>query len=127
MIYNVILYIVIGFVEQSWIIPLYSVISYAAAIKSVDFIVEGLDKEKAAMIITSEPIEICQKLSAEFGSGVTLMKANGYYSNENKTIVYFVVNRFQISKLKQLVRESDENAFVTISDVSDILSRTSKG
>jgi len=55
------------------------------------------------------------------------MKANGYYSNENKTIVYFVVNRFQISKLKQLVRESDENAFVTISDVSDILSRTSKG
>ena len=127
MIYNVILYIVIGFAEQSWIIPLYSVISYAAAIKSVDFIVEGLDKEKAAMIITSEPIEICQKLSAEFGSGVTLMKANGYYSNENKTIVYFVVNRFQISKLKQLVRESDENAFVTISDVSDILSRTSKG
>lgn len=127
MIYNVILYVIIGFVEQSWIIPLYSVISYAVAIKAVDFIVEGIDKEKAAMIITSEPMEISRRLSAEFGSGVTLMKASGYYSNENKTIVYFVVNRFQISKLKQVVRESDESAFVTISDVSDILSRSTKG
>ncbi len=127
MIYNVILYVVIGMVEQSWIIPLYSVISYAVAIKAVDFIVEGIDKEKSAMIITSEPMEICRRLSAEFGSGVTLMKASGYYSNENKTIVYFVVNRFQISKLKQVVRETDEKAFVTISDVSDILSRSSKG
>lgn len=127
MIYNVILYIIIGIVEQSWILPLYSVITYAAAIKSVDFIVEGLDKEKAAMIITSEPMEISSRLSAEFGSGVTLMRANGYYSNEQKTIVYFVVNRFQISKLKALVTETDPNAFVTISEVSDILSKTMKG
>ncbi|MBO5265671.1 MAG: YitT family protein [Ruminiclostridium sp.] len=127
MIYNIILYIIIGIVEQSWILPLYSVITYAAAIKAVDFIVEGLDKEKAAMIITSEPMGISSKLSAEFGSGVTLMKANGYYSNEQKTIVYFVVNRFQISKLKTLVTEADPNAFVTISEVSDILSKTMKG
>ena len=127
MIYNIILYIIIGIVEQSWILPLYSVITYAAAIKAVDFIVEGLDKEKAAMIITSEPMEISSRLSAEFGSGVTLMKANGYYSNEQKTIVYFVVNRFQISKLKTLVTEADPNAFVTISEVSDILSKTMKG
>ena len=127
MVYNIILYIIIGIVEQSWILPLYSVITYAAAIKAVDFIVEGLDKEKAAMIITSEPMEISSRLSAEFGSGVTLMKANGYYSNEQKTIVYFVVNRFQISKLKTLVTEADPNAFVTISEVSDILSKTMKG
>ncbi len=127
MIYNIILYIIIGIVEQSWILPLYSVITYAAAIKAVDFIVEGLDKEKAAMIITSEPMAISSRLSAEFGSGVTLMKANGYYSNEQKTIVYFVVNRFQISKLKTLVTEADPNAFVTISEVSDILSKTMKG
>lgn len=127
MVYNIILYIIIGIVEQSWILPLYSVITYAAAIKAVDFIVEGLDKEKAAMIITSEPMEISSRLSAEFGSGVTLMKANGYYSNEQKTIVYFVVNRFQISKLKALVTEADPNAFVTISEVSDILSKTMKG
>ncbi len=127
MIYNIILYIIIGIVEQSWILPLYSVITYAAAIKAVDFIVEGLDKEKAAMIITSEPMGISSRLSAEFGSGVTLMKANGYYSNEQKTIVYFVVNRFQISKLKALVTEADPNAFVTISEVSDILSKTMKG
>lgn len=127
MIYNVILYIIIGFVRQSWIIPLYSVVTYAVAIKAVDFIVEGFDKEKSAMIITTEPMEISARLSAEFGSGVTLMKANGYYSNEEKIIVYFVVNRFQISKLKTLVRECDPNAYVTISEVSDIFSKSMKG
>ncbi len=126
MIYNVILYVIIGIVGDSWIYPLYSVLTYAAAIKSVDFIVEGLDKEKSAMIITTEPEAICARLSEEFGSGVTLMQASGYYSSEDKTVVYFVVNRFQIAKLKNIVREADSRAFVTITDVSDVLSTTAR-
>lgn len=71
MIYNVILYVLIGIVGGSWVYPLYSVLTYAAAIKSVDFIVEGLDKAKAAMIITTEAQTISQRLSEEFGRGIT--------------------------------------------------------
>lgn len=121
MIYNVFLYVIIGIVCNSWILPLYSIITYAAALKAVDFIVDGFDKAKAAMIITYKPTEISAKLSESFGSGVTLIKASGYYFGEDKTIVYFVVNRFQIGKLKDIVESIDPRAYVTINDVSDVL------
>lgn len=125
MVYNVILYVLIGIVKGSWVYPLYSVLTYAAAIKSVDFIVEGLDKAKAAMIITTEAQTISQRLSEEFGRGITLISASGYYSNTEKTVVYFVVNRFQIGRLRSIVREADRNAFVTITEVSDVFSNAS--
>ena len=121
MIYNIILYMIIGIVCSSWILPMYSIITYAAALKSVDFIVEGFDKAKAAMIITYMPNEICERLSESFGSGITLIKASGYYSGMEKTMVYFVVNRFQIGRLKAIVTEADPRAYVTVTEVSDVL------
>ncbi len=124
MIYNVILYVIIGIVNGSWILPLYSIITYAVAIKAVDFIVEGFDKAKAAMIITSEADEISKHLSEMFGCGVTLINAKGYYTGDDKTVVYFVVNRFQIGKLKAIVRSVDPSAYITITEVSDVFSST---
>ena len=67
MIYNVILYILCGVILQNWILPLYSIVTYFAALKTIDFIVEGIDRAKSAMIITTKPDEICEKLSEEFG------------------------------------------------------------
>lgn len=81
MIYNVILYIICGFVINSWILPLYSIVTYAAALKTVDFFVEGFDRSKAAFIITSKPAEVCHALSETFENGITTIKAHGYYSN----------------------------------------------
>lgn len=124
MIYNVILYIVTGCVFQSWILPLYSIITYGAAIKTVDFIVEGLDKVKSAMIVTTKAEEISNQLSETFGHGITHIDAKGYYSNTEQTIIYFVVNRFQIIKLKNIVTAVDPNAFVTISEVSNAFGKS---
>ena len=121
MIYNVFLYIIIGIVCNSWVLPMYSILTYAAALKSVDFIVDGFDKAKAAMIITNKPNEICARLSESFGRGITLIKANGYYFNTEKTLVYFVINRFQIGKLNDIVSSIDPYAYVTINDISDVL------
>lgn len=121
MIYNVFLYIIIGIVCNSWVLPMYSILTYAAALKSVDFIVDGFDKAKAAMIITNKPNEICARLSESFGRGITLIKANGYYFNTEKTLVYFVINRFQIGKLKDIVSSIDPYAYITINDISDVL------
>lgn len=119
--YNIILYIAAGFVKSTWILPLYSIITYAAALKAVDFIAEGLDKAKSAMIITNKPEKICRALSKEFGNGVTLLNAKGYYSGTDKTLIYFVINRFQINKVRNIVKRYDKNAYVTITDVSDVL------
>ena len=111
---------------NSWILPLYSIITYAVAVKTIDFIVEGLDKAKSAMIITELPDEISAELSESFGKGVTMINAHGYYSDEAKTMIYFVVNRFQIAKLKRIVRTIDKKAFITITEVSDVLGTSAK-
>ncbi|MGN0179296.1 MAG: YitT family protein [Monoglobaceae bacterium] len=120
MIYNVLLYITAGIAINSWILPLYSIVTYAAALKVIDFIVEGMDRAKCAMIVTAKPEEIRGVLTEEFKCGMTLVDAEGGYSKEKKTIIYFVVNRFQITKMKNLVRESDPAAFITISEVADV-------
>lgn len=57
MIYNILLYIICGFVLKSCILPLYSIVTYAAALKTVDFIVEGIDRSKCAIIIAEHPDE----------------------------------------------------------------------
>lgn len=121
MIYNVILYIVAGIVMSSWILPLYSIVTYMAALKTIDFIVEGIDKAKSAMIITTKHEEINKALSEEFGSGITLIDAKGYYSSKNTYMIYFVVNRFQISKMKKIIKSIDPKAFVTITEVSEVM------
>lgn len=122
MIYNVVLYIICGIVLQNWILPLYSIVTYAAALKTVDFIVDGLDRAKCAMIITVEPDAICRELSEAFECGVTRMEARGGYSNAPKTMVYFIVNRFQVTKMKDLVHEIDPGAYIAISEVADVFS-----
>ncbi len=120
MAYNLLLYCICGFVIQSWILPLYSIVSYFAALKVVDFIVEGIDRSKSAMIITEEPEKVSAALSEAFGCGITLLDAKGYYSNSQKTVIYIVINRFQIAKARNIVHEKDPLAYITISDVADV-------
>lgn len=122
MVYNVLLYIVCGFVMKSWILPLYSIVTYMAALKTIDYIVEGLDRAKCAMIITVEPDKVCKALSEEFESGMTRIEVRGGYSNKNKTLIYFVVNRFQVAKMKDIVHEIDPAAYITITEVADVYS-----
>lgn len=120
MIYNLALYIVCGIIFESWILPLYSIVTYFAALKTIDFIVEGFDRAKCAIIITSKPDEICTQLSREFESGMTRLQAMGGYSGKEKTMIYFVVNRFQVINMKEIVHEIDPSAYITITEVADI-------
>ena len=120
MVYNVILYIVCGLVMHSWILPLYSIVTYAAGLKTIDFIVEGFDRSKEVMIVTDKPDEVGQALMTAFECGTTMIGAKGGYSQTDKTVIYFVVNRFQIAKMRNIIHSIDPNAFVTISEVADV-------
>ena len=120
MIYNVILYVLCGAVMGSWILPLYSIVTYMAALKTVDFIVDGFDRAKCAMIVTENATEISAALGAEFESGSTKVSAVGGYSNQQKTIVWFVVNRFQVTKMKDIVHRIDPKAYITLHEVADV-------
>jgi len=121
LIFNLILYIVCGFIMNSWILPLYSIVTYFAGSKTVDFVVEGIDRSKCAMIVTSKADEVISELSNNFKSSGTFASAKGGYLKKDKSIIYFVVNQFQINKLKTIVLSIDKEAFVAISDVSEIL------
>lgn len=126
MMYNILLYVICGFVLKSWILPLYSIVTYAAALKTIDFIVEGIDRAKCAIIITEKAEEVCKALSETFGSGMTHLEAKGGYSNRDKSMIYFVVNRYQVIRMKDLVHEIDPSAYITISEVADVFSNNNK-
>lgn len=126
MVYNVLLYVICGIMLESWILPLYSIVTYAAALKTIDFIVEGVDRAKCAIIITEMPDEICKTLSETFGSGMTYLEAKGGYSNREKSMIYFVVNRYQVIRMRDIVHEIDPLAYITISEVADVFSNNNK-
>lgn len=126
MAYNVLLYVICGFILKSWILPLYSIVTYAAALKTVDFIVEGLDRAKCAIIITEMPDEISKALSETFGSGTTHLEAKGGYSNRDKAMIYFIVNRYQVIRMRDLIHDIDPSAYITISEVADVFSSNNK-
>ncbi len=121
MIYNLLLYIICGIVLNSWILPLYSIVAYAAALKTVDFLVEGIDRSKAALIVTSNSEPVCSALSEEFGCGLTVLDAKGFYSGTDKKMIYAVVNRFQITKLRSIVHDIDPYAYISISEIADVM------
>lgn len=120
MVYNVILYTICGFCLQSWILPLYSIVTYMAAIKAIDFIIEGFDRAKCAIIVTDQADDICNALSDEFQTGMTRLAARGGYSGEDKTMIYFILNRFQITTMKNIIRKIDPTAYIVISEVADV-------
>ena len=120
MIFNLILYIICGFVIGSFILPLYSIVTYFVGSKTVDFITDGFDRSKCAMIVTTKANEITDALKENFGSSGTIVNAVGGYTKENKQIVYFILNRFQMNKLKEIIREIDEKAFISFEEVSEI-------
>ena len=122
MAYNLVLYIVCGMVMQDWILPLYSIVAYGAGVKTIDFVVEGFDRSKCAVIITVKATEVCDALSEAFQSGPTRLEARGGYTNAPKTMVYFIVNRFQVTKMKEIVHDIDPTAYITISEVADVYS-----
>lgn len=123
MIFNTILYVICGIIVGSWILPLYSIITYYIGSQVVDFVVEGLDRSKCALIVTNKADEISDALGETFHAGGTIVNAIGGYSKEQKQIIYFIINRFQINRLKKLVYEIDNTAFISLQDVSDIIKK----
>ncbi len=124
--FNLILYIIAGIITKTWTAPLYSIIAYAVGLKAVDFIIEGFDKSKSAFIISNHPEQIADVIVDIFERGVTIINAEGYYSKKPKKLIYCVVNRFEINKLKKIVTEIDAHAFVSINDVSDSMGSSLK-
>jgi len=103
-----------------WDRAMYSLIAYFIAFKVIDMTIQGLDESKALMIVTDKADELAEVLLARLGRGVTFLEGRGGYSGQSKGVLYSVINRLEIAKLKTIIDEIDENAFVTIHDVHEV-------
>lgn len=104
-----------------WDNAMYSVVTYFVAFKMIDITVEGLDESKGVMIVTDYPDEIADILMKRLGRGVTILYGEGGYTGAPKKILYSIITRLEIAKLKTIIFEKDESAFVTIHEVHDVL------
>ena len=99
---------------------LFSLLAYFITSKIIDEISEGLNKAKAAMIITDDGKNISEKIYKKIGRTVTRLEGAGLLSG-NKEVLYCVITRIELPELKRIVLEEDTSAFITISDVSEII------
>ncbi len=104
-----------------WDKAMYSLVAYFVISKMIDVVIKGLDESYAVMIVTNEHEEVTSALNDRLGRGVTLLHGAGGYTGESKEVLYCVVTRLEVDKLKEIVLEKDESAFVTINAVHDIV------
>lgn len=102
-------------------VALYAVLTIFITSKTVDVVQEGLNYKKAAFIISNHSREIMQGILKELDRGVTILKGIGGYTNEEKEILYCIITRSELTRLKRMVYDIDQNAFMTISDVHEVL------
>ncbi|MEY8351710.1 YitT family protein, partial [Bacillus cereus] len=85
--------------------------------KVMEFVIEGLNPKKAITIISDNPNEIAKKVTTLMDRGVTVYSGHGYYTKTPKDILYIVINKQEVIKLKRIVQTTDPSAFIAIHDV----------
>ncbi|MBN6886501.1 uncharacterized membrane-anchored protein YitT (DUF2179 family) [Cytobacillus horneckiae] len=88
--------------------------------KVMELIVEGVNPKKAVTIISKESDSIAQQINKYMDRGVTIMNGQGYYTKQAKEVLYIVISKQEVVKLKKIVETTDKTAFVAIHDVRDV-------
>ncbi|CAM4251569.1 YitT family protein [Bacillus paramycoides] len=88
--------------------------------KVMEFVIEGLNPKKAITIISDRPNDIAEQVTKSMDRGVTVYSGHGYYTKTPKDILYIVISKQEVLKLKRIVQSTDPNAFIAIHDVRDV-------
>jgi uncharacterized membrane-anchored protein YitT (DUF2179 family) len=104
-----------------WERAMYSLIAYFIAYKVMDLVISGLEESKGVMIVSDRSDDLAETLLARLGRGVTILHGEGAYTNDPKRILYTVVTRLEVAKLKAVVKEKDPNAFLSIYNINDVV------
>ncbi|AQQ54934.1 YitT family protein [Planococcus lenghuensis] len=118
MFFNIFIFTWAGFV-LGWEEAMYSILTYYIASKTIDTVIQGLDETKAVIIISDEYEEMTSAINDRLGRGVTKLKGQGGYTDDPKDVLYVVVTRLEISKLRQIVVDIDRTAFMTVMDAQE--------
>ncbi len=110
-----------GIVNKKLETSLYSIITLYIIVKVIDSILEGLGYAKAFFIISQYPDKIGNTILEKLNRGVTVLKGRGMYTGKDRDVLLCVVNRSQVTKLKEIVHQIDKNAFVMVADIYEVL------
>ncbi|PEZ07781.1 hypothetical protein CN326_07290 [Bacillus sp. AFS018417] len=102
-------------VEQA----MYSVMTYYIAFKTIDTVIQGLDETKAVIIVSDYYEEVSNAILHRLGRGTTKLIGKGGYTDKEKEVIYAVITRLEVTKLKSIVHEVDEKAFITIMNTQE--------
>lgn len=118
---NIFIFTAYGWIFQDWHIALRSLMTYIVAFKMIDMVIVGLDELKSALIISSKPKELGNAIMNELGLGLTIMHGRGGFSGDTREILFVIIERLDLSELKEIVLRVDPTAFMAIEDLHEVV------
>jgi len=100
-------------------LALYSMLTYFAASQTIDYLLHGIEEYNGVTIFSAQSEKIKEALLNQLGRGVTVFKGRGGYTESEQDILFCVVTRLEITKLKTVVEEHDESAFLVIAPIHE--------
>ncbi|WP_203332789.1 YitT family protein [Planococcus beigongshangi] len=111
----------------SWVVFLdnrsmmYTLVAVFVGARVIDFVQEGAYSGRGALIISNAQEEIASRISVEMDRGITILRGYGHFSKEEREVLYCVVGRNEIVRLKNIINEVDPHAFVSLIEVHDVI------
>lgn len=118
---NIFIFAAYGWIFLDWHIAFRSLLTYVVAFKMMDIVIVGLDELKSVLIISNKPKEVTQKVMHELGLGLTVMYGRGGYSGDAREILFVIVERLDLSDLKDIVLREDPSAFMAIENLHEVV------
>ena len=125
LLFNIVIMLAAGFMFN-WEHALFSIVAYAIGINAIDYVVSGVDRLKEVKVVTEKGDEVADAITNEFAQGVTVIDAKGHYSKRDKKIIYYMVSRFELPILKNIIMEVDEHAIISICETSEAIGKNIK-
>lgn len=119
LIFNLIIYAIVGIIF-GFDRAMYSLLTYFITFKVIDFVSEGLEQGKAAMIVTENGHVISKEIYKRLGRTTTTIEGQGLLSGK-KDVLYCVITRLEVPELRRIANDVDDSAFITITDLSEII------
>ncbi|MCB1080187.1 MAG: YitT family protein [Chlamydiia bacterium] len=118
---NVFIFAAYALIFRDWHIAFRSLLTYVVAFKMMDIVIVGLDELKSVIIISSMPKELTQLIMHEMGLGLTVMYGRGGYSGDAREILFVIVERLDLSDLKEIVLKKDPSAFMAVENLHEVV------
>ncbi|HSW72589.1 MAG TPA: YitT family protein [Chlamydiales bacterium] len=120
LIINVFIFGAYGWIFHDWHIALRSLMTYIVAFKMIDIIIAGLDELKSVMIMSTKPDALSKIIMHKLGLGLTILKGRGGFSGEDRDILLVIVERLDLSELKDIVLREDPLSFMAIENLNEV-------